>query len=178
MRDLSQYDNLRPLIETADLIEFASNGLIGSAIMEVTGGKASHSSLVIRLPYKGVGAERRYIVESNRTGPDFHLLSDVLQSYDGKIIWYGLKPEFNDKRDAIGSWLFHVLSQHKKYDFKGVALQLFCRVSLDARRLYCTELCEVPYIEQGIVKPDPKGARRPGDLPKEDVFIRQETLWG
>lgn len=176
MRDLSQYDGLRPLIKTGDLIEFASNGFIGTGIMAVTGRKVSHSSMVIRLPYQN--SPRRYIVEAVRTGPEFHLLSDVLQHYNGKVIWYGLKSEYDSKRDAIGDWLFHELSQKKGYDFKGVLMQLFGRVSLDAKRLYCTELCELPYIEQGIIEPDPKGARRPGDLPALGIFKSQAHLWG
>jgi len=176
MRDLTQYDGLRFLIKTGDLVEFASNGLLGSGIMKMTGRQVSHSSLVIRLPYEN--SERRYIIEAVRTGPEFHLLSDVLQHYNGSAIWYGLKPEYDCKRDAIGEWLFNELSQHKGYDFRNVVMQLFGRVSLDARRLYCTELCEIPYIEQGIIKPDPAGARRPGDLPTLGIFISQAHLLG
>jgi hypothetical protein len=176
MRDLTQYEGLKHLIKTGDLIEFASNGIIGKSIMAVTGRNVSHSSMVIRLPYKD--SPRRYIVEAVRTGPEFRLLSDVLQVYDGSCVWYGLKPEHDSKRDAIGEWLFNELAQHKGYDFKGVAMQLFGRVSLDAKRLYCTELCEIPYIEQGIIKADPKGARRPGELPTLGIFISQAHLWG
>ena len=176
MRDLSQYDGLRSQIKTGDLVEFVSNKFIGRSIMAVTGRSVSHSSMVIRLPYKD--SPRRYIVEAVRTGPEFRMLSDVLQHYDGSCVWHGLKPEYDSKRDGIGEWLFHELSQHKGYDFKGVAMQLFSRVSLDARRLYCTELCEIPYIEQGIIKPDPNGARRPGDLPTLGIFLCQAHLWG
>jgi hypothetical protein len=176
MRDLSQYDGFRNLIKTADLIEFSSNGVIGQTIMAVTGRNVSHSSMVVRLPYQN--SPRRYIVEAVRTGPEFRLISDVLQHYNGDVIWYGLKAEYDSKRDAIGEWLFDELAQHKGYDFQNVLMQLFGRVSLDAKRLYCTELCEIPYIKYGIIQPDPKGARRPGDLPTLGIFDSQAHLWG
>jgi len=176
MRDLSQYDGLRNLIKTGDLVEFASNGIIGSSIMAVTGKGVSHSSIVIRLPYEG--SPRRYIIEAVRTGLEFHLLSDVLQHYDGRVIWYGLKPEFDPKRAILGEWLFAELSQHKSYDFGGVIAQLFGRVSLDSKRYFCSEVIDAAYIAAGIIQPDPAGARRPGDFVPLGIFDSQAHLWG
>jgi hypothetical protein len=176
MRDLSQYDNLRPLIKTGDLVEFASNGLIGKGIMAVTGKNVSHSSIVIRLPYEG--SPRRYIIEAVADGLSFHLLSDVLQKYDGRVIWYGLRPEYDCKRDGIGEWLFNELSQGKSYDFSGVIAQLFGRVSMDGRRWFCSEIVDSAYINAGILNPDPAGARRPGEFVPLGIFSSQAHLWG
>jgi hypothetical protein len=176
MRDLSQYDGLRNLIKTGDLVEFASNGIIGRAIMAVTHKKVSHSALVVRLPY--ANSERRYIIEAVRTGLEFQLLSDVLQHYDGKVIWYGLKAKYDDRRDIIGEWAFQELSQHKGYDFGGVVAQLWGRVSLDAKKYFCSELIDDAYISCGIITPDPKGARRPGDFVPLSIFDCQAHLWG
>ena len=176
MRDLSQYDGLRPLIKTGDLIEFASNGIIGRSIMAVTRKPVSHSAIVVRLPY--VNSPRRFIVEAVRTGLEFQLLSDVLQHYDGSVIWYGLKKEYDSKRDELGDWVFNELSQHKHYDFGGVVAQLWGRVSLDSRKYYCSEVIDAAYIEAGIIKPDPAGARRPGDFIPLGIFDSQAHLWG
>jgi hypothetical protein len=176
MRDLSQYDNLRPLIKTGDLVEFASNGIIGKAIMAVTHKSVSHSSLVVRLPYKD--SPRRYVIEAIRTGVEFQLLSDVLQKYQGRVIWYGLKKEYDDKRDAIGEWAFNELSQHKSYDFGGVIAQLWGKVSLDSKKYYCSELIDAAYQAVGIIQPDPKGARVPGDFVPLGIFGSQAHLWG
>jgi hypothetical protein len=176
MRDLSQYDGLRQLIKTGDLIEFASKGLVGRSIMSVTGKSVSHSSLVVRLPYSG--SQRRYIIEAIRTGVEFQLLSDVLQHYDGRVIWYGLKKEYDCNRDGIGEWAFCELAKHKKYDFGGVAAQLWGRVSLDSRKYFCSEIIDAAYIEAGIIKPDPAGARRPGDFTPLGIFGSQAHLWG
>lgn len=175
MRDLSQYDGLRPLIKTGDLVEFASNGIIGQSIMRVTGKPVSHSALVVRLPYNN--SPRRYIIEAIRTGVEFQLLSDVLQHYDGKVIWYSLRKEYEDKRDGIGEWAFNELSQHKKYDFGGVVAQLWGRVSLDSRKYFCSEIVDAAYIEAGILQPDPKGARRPGEFTPLNIFECQAHLW-
>ena len=176
MRDLSQYDGLRPEIKTGDLLEFASNGIIGSLITKVTRKDVSHSALVVRLPYNN--SPRRYIIEAIRTGVEFQLLSDVLQHYDGSVIWYGLRPEYDGKRDAIGEWAFNELSQHKGYDFGGVVSQLWQRVSLDAKRYFCSELVDAAYTNCGILQPDPAGARRPGDFVPTGIFSRQAHLWG
>ena len=176
MRDLSQYDGLRSLIKTGDLVEFASNGIIGQSIMKVTGKPVSHSALVVRLPYKN--SPRRYIIEAIRTGVEFQLLSDVLQKYDGRVIWYGLRKEYDDLRDGIGEWAFAELSQHKAYDFGGVVAQLWGRVSLDSKKYYCSELIDAAYIEAGILQPSPKGARRPGDFVPMGIFGSQAHLWG
>ena len=176
MRDLSQYDGLRNLINTGDLVEFYSNRLVGRTIMAVTGKGVSHSSLVVRLPYKG--CERRYIIEAIRTGVEFQLLSDVLQHYDGKAIWYGLKPEYDDKRDTIGTWAFDELSKHKAYDFGGVFCQLFKRVTIDSQRYFCSEIIDAAYIASGIIAPDPSGARRPGEFVPLAIFSSQAHLWG
>ena len=176
MRDLSQYDGLRYLIKTGDLVEFASNGIIGQSIMKITGKPVSHSALVVRLPY--LNSPRRYIIEAIGSGVEFQLLSDVLQKYDGKAIWYGLRPEYDDRRDGIGEWAFAELSQHKEYDFGGVVAQLFGRVSLDSKKYFCSELIDAAYIEAGILPPDPAGARRPGDFVPTGIFSSQAHLWG
>jgi hypothetical protein len=176
MRDLSQYDGLRDLIKTGDLVEFATTGLIGQSIMKVTGRTASHSSIVIRMPYKN--STRRYIIEAVRTGVQPSLLSDVLQHCEGTCTWYGLKPEYDHLRDRLGDFAFNEMARHKKYDFVGVIAQLFGRVRLNAERLYCTELPELTYIDAEMIKPDPAGARRPGDLPTTGIFLSQAHLWG
>jgi len=176
MRDLSQYDNLRNLIKTGDLIEFASRGVIGSAIMAITGKKVSHCSLVVRLPYNN--SERRYIIELIRTGVEFQLLSNVLQRYNGTAIWYGLKPEYEDLRDSIGCWAFDELAKHIDYDFGGVIGQLFGRVNLDAKKYFCSEFVDHAYIQAGIIPPDPSGARRPGEFTNLGIFNSQAHLLG
>jgi hypothetical protein len=176
MRDLSQYDGFRSQIKTGDLVEFASTGFIGKSIMKVTGRTASHSSIVIRMPYEN--SPRRYIIEAVRTGVELNLLSDVLQHCEGTCTWYGLKPEYDHLRDRLGEFAIHELARHKKYDFVSILAQLLGRVRLDAERLYCTELCELDYIDAEMIQPDPTGARRPGDLPATGIFVSQAHLWG
>lgn len=174
MRDLSQYEGVQPMMRTGDLVEWQSNGLIGRGIMSVTGRQVSHSSLVVLLPYQG--SARRYVIEAIRTGLEFHLLSDNLRHYDGKAWWYRLKPQYDCKRDVIGTWAFDKLSQGVGYDFGGVLGQLFGRVSLDAGRYFCSELVDDAYIRAGVIMPDPAGARRPGDFTPLDIFDAQAPI--
>ena len=81
MRDLSQYDNLRNLIKTGDLVEWCGKGFVSYAIRCVTRKGVSHSSLVVRIPY---GDQTRG-TSSRRCGQGLSsgFLSDSLQKYDG-----------------------------------------------------------------------------------------------
>lgn len=174
MKDLSQYDGLRPMIQTGDLIEWSGNGIISAVIRRVTGASVSHSSLVVRLPYGD--QTRRYVIEAVRTGVEFRLLSHCLQHYDGSAVWYGLKCDYDCKRDAIAAWAFDALGRDTRYDFGGVLGQLWGRAALEAGRLYCSELIDAVYIANGVLPPDPAGARRPGDFVKAGIFISQATI--
>ena len=176
MRDLSQYDGLRPLIQTGDLVEWCGNGIIPAIIRRVTGAGVSHSSLVVRLPYGD--QTRRYVIEAVRTGVEFRLLSHCLQKYDGTAIWYGLKHEHECKREGIAAWAFDALGRDTKYDFGGVIGQLWKRAALEAGKLYCSELIDAAYIAADIIEPDPDGARRPGDFVKLGIFDCQAHLLG
>lgn len=174
MRDLSQYLGVQHMMGTGDLIEWQSKGVIGKGIMAVTGKNVSHSSLVVLSHYKG--CDRRFIIEAVRTGLEFHFLSESLQHYDGKAWWWKLKPQFDDLRDKIGAWAFENLAMHIGYDFTGVLGQLFRRVSLDAKRYYCSEFVDAAYIHAGVIAPDPAGARRPGDFVPLGIFDAQAPI--
>jgi uncharacterized protein YycO len=119
---------------------------------------------------------RRYVIEAIRTGVEFRLLSDRLQKYDGTAVWYGLKPEYAEKRAFIASWAFEALGKDTHYDFGGVLGQLFKRAKLEAGRLYCSELIDMAYQYAGIIQPDPKGGRRPGDFVPLGIFLSQAQI--
>jgi hypothetical protein len=174
MNDLSQYEAISHLMKTGDLIEWASNGLIGQSIMRVTGKKVSHCSAVVILEY--AGNPRRHIIEANRYGVQFSLLSDNLRHYDGTAYWYGLREQYDEKRPHLGLWLFDQLAAHKEYDFGSILKQAAKRVSVEASRWFCSELYDADLIFNDIIEPDPAGARRPGDFSQLGIFRAQAHI--
>lgn len=168
LNDLSQYLAIQPLMKTGDLIEWAGNNPISKAIMRVTGKQVSHCSAVVILPKEG--EDRRWIIEAISKGVQFNLLSENLSHYHGAAYWYALKNEYDHFRADIGAWLWREYRKEKKYDFKGVMIQLFRRASLDATNWFCSELFDGALCASGIIKPDPAGARRPGDFVSTGIF--------
>jgi hypothetical protein len=174
MNDLSQYEGIQHLIDTGDLIEWSGKNVISRAIMTVTRAKVSHTSVAVILPYQG--HNRRYIIEANRNGLQFSLLSEHLKRYRGSAWWYRLREQYDPLRPKMGAWLFDELSRHPKYDFGAIGRQLFKRVSVDAGRWFCSEVMDACYIAHGVIKPDPRGARRPGDFVQEGIFSAQARI--
>jgi hypothetical protein len=170
MNNLSQYLAIQPLMRTGDLIEWKGNSLISKAIMQVTGNNVSHSSMVVLSKITEEDEERRYIIEAVRYGVCWNYLSDVLNHYDGTAYWYQLKPEYDHLRSSMGSWLWNEYRCDKHYDFGGIIKRYFGKVSLDARRWFCSEICEACLINFGILAPLENGVRDPGDFTKEGIF--------
>jgi hypothetical protein len=176
MRDLYQYESLKHLMATGDLVEWKGNSLIAKAIMARTGHEASHCSVVVLLPYEG--CDRRYIIEAKRTGLEFNLLSKSLQHFNGSAYWLRLKEEFDHLRPSMGKWLFDCLSLGTGYDFPALFQQIFRRAVMDDKLWFCSEISEANYIVHGILKPDPDGVRYPGEFTREGIFLSKATILG
>jgi hypothetical protein len=76
----------------------------------------------------------------------------------------------------MGGWMFDQITVHPRYDFGAILKQLSKRASIDAKNWFCSEVTDACYIEHGILKPDPAGARRPGDFVKEGIFSAQAQV--
>jgi hypothetical protein len=76
------------------------------------------------------------------------MLSRKLEGYDGQVYWYPLKDEYNELRPKIA---FYVLDKIDiRYDYKSLFKQLLGRVSSDANRLFCSEVCNLAWVSAGI----------------------------
>jgi len=171
---LTIYNCLAPQMDTGDLIEWRSKSAIGAAIRFFTGENVNHSSLVVRLPYDG--CSRRFVVEAIGSGLEFRLLSNQIERYHGAAWWYSLKKEPKKPLDKMGEWALTEVSKGIKYDFADLIKQAFGRVSLDAKRWFCSEVVDACYIEHGIIQPDPDGARRPGEFSNLGIFESKARL--
>ena len=170
MNNLDRYYAVRHLIDTGDLLEWRGTSLVARGIRLFTGRDVNHSSLCVKMPY-GHDEPRRFMIEAEAKGLQFRLISKVLENYDGQVWWYKLKPEYDDKREAIGRWAFDCLSIDVGYDYYSLFAQIVGRVSLDGRRYFCSEFYDAMLAEFGIASPDPRGARRPGDFESLGIFL-------
>lgn len=136
--DLTKYNEVKDDMKTGDILSWKSKSLIGSLIRWKTGGEANHSSMVIRLSeYEGT-ERRRYHTEAMERGVYPNLLSQRLQEYDGEVWWLPLKDEYNEARICIGQRLTECWG--KPYDYKSIFTQLFAKVSVNMRRMFCSEV--------------------------------------
>ena len=172
--NLSQYMAVQHLVSTGDLVEWRSESMVGRAIRLFTRQEVNHSSLVVRLPYEC--CERRFCIEALERGLEFRLLSRRLLGHAGQAWWWRLKPEYDPLRDQIGRWAFDMLSENRGYDFGSLFAQIFGRVSLDARRFFCSEFYDAMLLHFGMAPADPAGARRPGEFGNLGIFEARAPL--
>jgi hypothetical protein len=147
---LAMYAANRDLFQTGDIIEFSSSGVIGKIIRLFTKKKVNHSSMVVRLAFhKSITEPHIYIMEANPRGVEFNLLSRVLEKHDGSAWWLRLNPSavrgklpgvtFDDVWQQIADFL--VEQEGLKYDYKSLFKNAFGKVSVDAAKYFCSELC-------------------------------------
>jgi hypothetical protein len=175
--DLFLYREFSPHMKSGDLIEFASPGPIGKAIRAVTKKKVNHTAIVIRSDIKGI-EERRWMLEADLGGLEPELISKVLPNYSGAW-WSPLKPEFEDKRDAIVAWaIIQMVVKKRRYDFGSLFKNLLGHVNLDAARFFCSEYMVGALIAAKIIPEGEKNkVRRPGEFAELGVFGREARIW-
>jgi hypothetical protein len=157
--DLVNYTIVKEQMQTGDLLLWSCNSIIGWAIKKYTKSNFSHASLVIRFDeYDG---HARYNLEAGRHGTVLNVLSKTLEEYDGQVWWYPLKDDWNLKRKAIGDMSLSLVGT--PYDFGSVLKFLLGSVSINTRRLFCSEYCYICYGFDGK-------APAPGDILKLGIF--------
>ena len=143
---MNNYPLYRDQFKTGDMLAWHSNSIVGAGIRlkTVPSGTPSnsplsvnHTSTVIRLSeYEGL--ERRvWCTEALENGTVLNLLSRRLKEFDGYVYWYPLTDEWNDKRQAIGERLLEYIGI--PYDYKSIGEQLLSSVSVDVKKLFCSE---------------------------------------
>jgi hypothetical protein len=167
--DLKLYKCVRSLIKTGDHIGWRGNNIVGKIIRKFTADTINHSELAIRLEYEGLD-KRRFDVGALSGGITLHMLSRKLEKYNGNVYWYPLKEEYNELRPKIA---FYVLDKIDiKYDYKSLFKNLLGRVSSDADKLFCSEVCNLAWVHAGIYTGfSARGkAPTPDDIDKFKIF--------
>lgn len=146
---LELYEQYRYQIQTADLLEFRANSLLGWAIRTKTKQNVNHTSGAILYQMVDGTQVRRYIGESLADGFHLHYLSEVLKNYDGEVYWLQLKPEYDYHRVSIAEEAIKL--EGKGYDYKDLFRLLVKRVNLDSGRVFCSEAWHIALIKSGLL---------------------------
>src|SRR5512133_2934623 len=76
-----------------------------------------------------------------------NLLSERLKGHSGRVWWYPLIDDWDAYRSDIAMRLGAMWG--KEYDYPSLVYQLIGKVSADARRLFCSEVCFLALGYQG-----------------------------
>ena len=162
MNDLTKYREVRPLMQTGDLLIYDTDGLISEAIKWWSPG-ANHAGMVLHLPEYEGEEHRRWTLEATGHGPRMAFLSKLLEVLHGKCYWHALRPEYDQFRNAIGCFALEQVGV-VEYDFEGILKQIFGTVSADLKKMWCSEYVFMSWRKAKIVKGviGPKPSELPG----------------
>ncbi len=173
MTSMDQYYKYRPRIETGDIIEMASNTLIGGAIRLVTGKPVNHTAVAIRLGQ--YYSNRVFLLEALEMGITLNFLSRRIAEFSGDVYWLPLKKEHELSRPLIGREALGYVGVG--YDYLSIAKQLIGRVSADARRLFCSEHAYLSLLRAGLPVKREK-VPVPGEMVDLGVFEKPVLISG
>lgn len=144
--NLKLYETIRNDMKTGDMLAWHSNSLVGtgirwkilpSGIPKDSPLSVNHTSTVLRLKeYEGL-QRRVFITEALEHGTVLNLLSKRLKEFKGYVYWYPLKRSWDAERQAIGERLLQYIGI--EYDYKSIVEQLLGSVSVDMKKLFCSE---------------------------------------
>ena len=138
--NLSMYLHQRPKMQTMDLLQWHSYGLVGRLIRRKTGGYFNHSGVVVHgyLP-PDMTRLRILTAEAVRDGLMLNPLSKVLSKYRGQCIWYPTQPGLEKEAMFAAGYLVDKWIQGTPYDFRNLFKNWFGKTSADAAALFCSE---------------------------------------
>lgn len=165
-------------MKTGDCLLWRSRSALGWLIRKFSKAPVNHAGLVIRFAsYAGI-RDRRWTLEALSSGVELSLLSKALKDYKGQVVWLPLDPRgiTTEQRDEMGSWA--MLHHKTPYDFSSLFKQVLVRVSVDAKRFFCSEYCYLAWKAAKINGlPKLKHAPRPGDLPLLGIFTSPVLIY-
>lgn len=167
--ELNPYYSIRKYIKTGDLLSWHSYGFIGKCVRFFTKGTVNHSSLCIDSIEYGNG--RKFCIEAMETGVELNVLSRRLDNFKGKVYWHPLNTNIHSYRKEIGTAAFKNLGVG--YDFRSIFKQMFGRVSISAKKLFCSEEVYLSFVDAYV--PD---ARRNVIAPNPQELYTTHQFWG
>jgi len=161
---LDLYMRHRPDMKSGDLVEFGSSSMIGKAIKWFTKKDVNHSAFLFRIDSFVGLKDRVFVIEALNEGLEINALSSRIKEYAGMVYWYPLKKKYEAFRDPMSSFAFMMEAKtvEKRYDYVSLFANMFGKVSIDAKRFFCSEFYHASMIYAGMTIA--KKALRPGEF--------------
>lgn len=145
MAELTNYEIIRPELQTGDLLQWRGQYPFSKVIRTGTKQFFNHSSFLIRLQEF---SDHIYSIEALDNGLFMYRLSTLLKKYQGTIEVFRLDAEYRDCAIAAAAWLLD--RQGTEYDWSGCFSNralLYERLGLDSvefesadeNALFCSE---------------------------------------
>jgi hypothetical protein len=167
-------------MKSGDLIEFGSSSYIGRAIKWFTKKDVNHSAFVFRIDSFVGLKDRVFVIEALGDGLEINALSSRIKEYDGMVYWLKLKDTYDSFRDPMSSFAFMMEARgvEKRYDYVSLFANMFGKVSMDAKKFFCSEFYHAAMVYAGLTTGGK--ALRPGEFESlgfhEDRCIVGENL--
>ncbi len=172
---MARYQLMRPYLEDGDVLEWSADSALGWIIRRFTGQDVNHTGGVIRMRwYEGAAGDRVFTPEATARGMVLTYLSRELRKYKGRVYLLKLKPEMDNFRSKIVRAQLAMIGV--PYDFGGLMANAFGRVSMDARRYFCSEGIADSFAEAGAVQMQKK-APRPGEIYRWGFFMPRVRIF-
>lgn len=180
--DLTTYYQKRKFIRSGDALQWKSNKPLGKAIRIWSPGY-NHTAMAVQLEFHHGVKDARWIIEADKGGVQFHILSRELERYPGEVWWFKVSPALDEYRDAVAAWA--VNKEGTPYDYGSLFKNILGRVSANANALFCSELFFMAWKEVLQGKFDKHGlkkdfgmekAPRPGDIWDMGIFMSRVRI--
>jgi len=140
------YEKLRKGVRPGDIIAYHRSGIFptGIAIYEYfkTGTPIescmTHVSVCVSGP---TILDRKLIIEAAEGEVNVRALSSSIHAHNGRAFWYPLREELRYFRAGMDIICWNKIGT--KYDFGGVVANVLGNVSIDLRKLFCSELAQL-----------------------------------
>jgi len=176
---LIQYLTYRADMGNGDLLEFASDSLIGKIIRFFTKKDVNHTAILWCVDqFKNV-RNRKFIMEALNYGIELNLISQRLTKYKGVVYWYPLKDEYHKYRDEVASicLLAEGRTNEIRYDYLALIRNMFGKVSVDVEKYsFCSEFAQWVLQESGILEKQPH-ALRPGEFDNLGIYKKRIPIY-
>jgi len=137
MNDLSKYQKIRDSIQTADLIEWKTDSILGKTIRHITKLSVNHTSIVASMVLEDDTEPRKFIFEADEHGFHPAYLSTRLERFKGSAYLVRFNPEYDAKRNAVANAFINLSGT--PYDYRSLFRNAVRRVELNKTSLYCSE---------------------------------------
>ena len=168
---LLTYNKYRDEIKTGDLIEFASDTLLGKIIRFGSRQEVNHTAFAWKLDSYSQITDRLFLLEALNAGLEWNSLSGRLASFKGKVYWSQLVVD-NATREqmlAIAVQKATQIREKKRYDYLSLFRNAYKYVNINERAWFCSEFYHYLLISIGLL-PHGEKARRPGQF-KDNFFL-------